>query len=77
MPPLSHDAIACSAARRTQHGMPSRRCSYAAVALTADRQLLQQSGIGCQRPSPAARTQVSLRNRRTDRRPTGAFPPSC
>lgn len=76
MPQPTHAVVSRGVSCHAEPVIPPRRGSYAADALTAGRQLLQQSGIGRQRPSPAARTQVSLRNRRTDRRHPGAFPPS-
>lgn len=76
MPLPTHAAVPGDVTCIARAGIPPSMCRYAAHALTADRQLLQQSGIGPQRPSPAARAQVSLRNRRTDRRLSGAFPRS-
>ncbi len=77
MPLPTHAAVSGDVTCITRAGIPPRTCRYAAQALTADHQLLQQSGIGRRRPSPAARTQVSLRNRRTDRRLSGAFSRNC
>ncbi len=76
MPLPTHAAVSGNVTCIAPVAMPPRMCRYAAQALTAGHQLLQQSGIGRQRPCTAARTQVSLRNSRTDRRVSGAFPRS-
>lgn len=77
MPLCIHTAVAEGAGRRARTGIPLRMCRYTAATLTLGSHLLQQSGMWRARPSPAAGTQVSLRNRRTDRRLSGAFSTSC